>query len=159
MAREAIMVGVVVERRVLKSMWADHAWMPVAVLPGVPAAAPWTVLEKTPDVTRYYAGEAELEFYTSDTATYRDNLATGEPLLWVALTESGSDPGVALKTVTADPAEGEALTEPGADIIETVPMPPEIRARLEAFVAKHHVEREFFKRKRGPTVPERGGHA
>lgn len=159
MAREAMIVGVIVERRRLKSMWADHAWMPVVVLPGAPAAAPWTVIEETADVTRYYAGEAELEFYSSDTTFYRDNLHSGAPLLWVALTASDSYPGVALKTVTADPAEGEALTEPGADIIETVPMPPEIQARLAVFVETHHVERGFFKRKRGPTVPDRGGHA
>jgi hypothetical protein len=154
-----MMVGVIVEHRALKSIWADYAWMPVGVLSGAPAAEPWTVLDESPELTRYYAGEAELEFFSSETAYYRDNLRSEAPRLWVALTESDNPPGIALKTVTADPAEGEALTEPGADIIETVPMPAEIQARLAAFVEAHHVEREFFKRKRGPTVPEPGGHA
>ena len=56
--------------------------------------------------------------------------------------------------MTADPAEGEALTEPGTDVIETVPMPPEIQNRLAAFVEAHHVERPFIKRKRDRANPE-----
>ncbi len=38
-----IPVGVVVERRKAFSPWADFIWRPVAVLEGVPDAAPWTV--------------------------------------------------------------------------------------------------------------------
>jgi hypothetical protein len=50
--------------------------------------------------------------------------------------------------VTADPAEGEALTEAGQDIVETLPMPSGIVQALEAFIVEHHVERPFFKRRR-----------
>ena len=154
MAREASEIGIVVERRQLSGPWGGHAWMPVAALPGVPDVAPWTVLAETPGVTRFYAGPAELEFFSSDTGTYRDNLRSGRPSLWVWLRESDNPPGVTLKGVTADPAEGEALTEPGTDIIETVPMPAEIQERLAGFVAAHHVERPFHKRKRDRADPE-----
>ncbi len=41
-----IPVGVVVERRKAKSQWIDHVWRPVAVLDGVPEAAPWTLLSE-----------------------------------------------------------------------------------------------------------------
>jgi hypothetical protein len=148
MIRETIAIGVIVERRALKSPWADHAWMPAAVLTGAPAATPWTVLYETPEVTRYYAGAFQLEFFASETGMYRDNLQSGRPSLWVSLRPSATPPGVALHLVTADPAEGESLTEPGTDIIEAVPMPPEIQSRLAAFVEAHHVERPFIKRKR-----------
>lgn len=148
MPREAIEVGIVVERRRLKGPWADFAWVPVAVLPGVPATPPWTVLATTEDATRYYAGTRELELFTTDTAMYRDNLATGAPTVWVVLATLDEAPGIALRSVTADPAEGEALTEPGGDIVEQVPMPPEIAEHIAAFVATHHVERPFFKRRR-----------
>ena len=50
--------------------------------------------------------------------------------------------------VTADPAEGEASTEAGNNLVETVPMPDSIAEALEAFIAEHHVERPFFKRQR-----------
>ena len=85
---------------------------------------------------------------------YRDNLRSGRPSLWVSLRPADTPPGVALRLVTADPAEGEALTEPGTDIIEAVPMPPEIQRRLAAFVEAHHVERPFVKRKRDRADPE-----
>ena len=60
----------------------------------------------------------------------------------------------ALLTVTADPAEGEAMTEAGNDLVETVPMPRAIQEAVAAFVSEHHVEREFSKRKRDRADPE-----
>ena len=154
MAREATDVGVIVERRKLKGIWADHAWVPVAVLPGAPETPSWTVLDETPEATRFYAGAAELAFFSSDTGLYRDNLTSGRPSLWVVLAAAEREPGVALQMVTADPAEGEAMTESGNYIVETLPMPAEVEQRLAAFVAAHHVEREFFKRKRDQADPE-----
>jgi hypothetical protein len=139
---------VIVERRALKNPWVDHVWMPVTVLAGAPATAPWTVLHETPEVTRYYAGALQLQLFGSETGMYRDNLRSGRPGLWVSLRPADTPPGIALHIVTADPSEGEALTEPGTDIIETVPMPPEIQQHLAAFVEAHHVERPFVKRKR-----------
>jgi len=154
MPRESMEVGIVVERRRLNNPWVDHAWAPVAVLPGAPATPPWTILDAGPEATRFYAGALTLEFFGSDTSTYRDNLRSGRPSLWVSLRQADSEPGIALQSVTADPAEGEALTEPGTDIVEQVPMPDEIAARLAAFVEAHHVERVFFKRKRDRADPE-----
>lgn len=154
MIRETIEIGVIVERRRLNNPWADHAWMPTAVLAGSPAAAPWTVLDETPDVTRFFAGSFLLEIFETDTGEYRDNILSGRPSLWVALGSSDDPPGVAIRAVTANPAEGEALTEPGTDIIEAVAMPPAIQARLTAFVEAHHVERPFVKRKRDRADPE-----
>jgi hypothetical protein len=154
MVHETIEVGVVVERRTLKSLWVDHAWVPVAVLAGTPAASAWTVLHKSADVTRFYAGAFMLEIFASETAMYRENLRSGRPALWVSLRPAKTPPGITLHLVTADPAEGEALTEAGAAIIEAVAMPPEIQMRLAAFVERHHVERPFVKRKRDRVDPE-----
>jgi hypothetical protein len=158
MAREGIEVGVVVERRKLKSPWAEFSWHPVAILPTAPAAAPWTVLEQSPETIRFYAGSSGLEFFSSDTTGYRENLASGAPQLWVALREIEAPPGISLLRVTADPAEGESLTEPGTDIVEQLPMPPSIVEHLSRFVAMHHVERVFMKRQRDRADPEALAH-
>lgn len=158
MACEAMQVGIVVERRNLASRWANHAWLPVAALPGVPAVRPWTVLAQSGAATRYYAGAFELRFFSSETGSYRENLASGRPCLWIALHESDAHPGIAVHSITADPAEGEAMTEPGSCIVDVVPMPEEIRDRLAAFVATHHVERPFVKRKRDRADPESMAH-
>src|SRR3546814_7167613 len=127
MVRITIDVGVFVERRIVDNPWIDHVWRPDAVLPGAPVAPPWTILHETSRATRYYGGPFRLEFFSTDTASYRENLRSGRPSLWVSLRPSDASPGVALQTVTADPAEGEALTEPGTDIIEALPMHPTIQ--------------------------------
>ncbi len=147
-------VGVVVERRKAKSQWVDHVWRPVAALPGVPDAPPWTALERDDEATRFYAGPAEVGLYRTDTAQYRDNLASGSPGLWVVLRPTGAEPPYQIVAVTADPSEGEAFTESGTDLVEPVPMPEPIRAMIEAFVAEHHVEQAFYKRKQKRADPE-----
>jgi hypothetical protein len=149
-----IPVSVVVERRKATSPWIDHVWRPVAVLAGQPETAPWTQLSADPDATIYFAGNAEIELYRSETTYYRDNLRADAPLLWVALRPNERDPPYDLFMVTANPAEGEALTEPATDLVETVPMPDLVRDTLEAFVAEHHVEQVFHKRKRDRANPE-----
>jgi hypothetical protein len=148
-----IPVGVVVERHKAKSPWLDFLCQPVAVLAGVPAAAPWTVISSEGDVTTLYAGEAVIELYRTETANYRDNLASGTPLLWVVLRPATGKVGFDLLMVTADPAEGEALTGAGSDLVETVPMPAPIGEIVASFIAEHHVERSFFKRQRDRSTP------
>ena len=149
-----ITVGVVVERRKAQSSWIDFTWRPVTVLPGAPAAAPWTQLSADGDVATFYAGATEVALYRTDTAHYRDNLAAGSPALWVALRPTGIEPPFDLVAVTADPAEGEGFTQNGDHLVEPVPMPEPVRAIVEAFVAEHHVEQPFVKRKRDRANPE-----
>ncbi len=146
MITTSLTVGVVLERRRARSPWVDVLWVPVAVLPGAPELAPFAPLGASATGERFYAGSATLELHRTDTATYRDNLFGAAPLLWVALRPSGDR--VAVVGVTADPAEGESWTEAGSDIVDTVAMPAEIETLLAAFVAEHHVERAFVKRRR-----------
>jgi len=147
-------VGVVMERRKAKSQWIDFVWRPVSVLPGVPDTPPWTQLESRDEITLFYAGSAEIGLYRSDTPQYRDNLATGTPGLWIVARPTGGEPPFAIVTVTANPSEGEAFTESGNDLVEQVAMPESVREMLEAFVAEHHVEQPFYKRKRQRADPE-----
>jgi hypothetical protein len=72
----------------------------------------------------------------------------------VVLRETGAEPPYTVFLVTADPAEGEGMTAAGNDIVDAVPMPPSIREQVEAFVAEHHVEQQFFKRKRDRADPQ-----
>lgn len=155
MAEESIAVGVIVEKRKAASAWIDHTWSPVAVLPGLPEAASMTLIETLPDGERYYLGAARVTLASVDTANYRDNMMSGAPKLWVAMREDHPEAGLVLVAVTADPAEGEAHTETGTNIVDTVPMVPEIAHFVAQFVDTHHVEREFFKRKRDRADPNR----
>jgi hypothetical protein len=149
-----IPVGVVVERRKATSPWADVIWRPVALLGGLPDADAGTPLVTDGETATFYAGEAEIELYRSEADNYRRNLASGLPVVWVALNETGGEPPYVVAAVTADPAEGEGLTEPGQGIIEALAMPEPVRHAIAAFVAEYHVERVFEKRTRDRADPE-----
>lgn len=154
MARQGLTVGLIVECRKTIGPWSDYAWAPVQVFATPPDTPPWTRLSSTADAVQYYAGEAELELHSSDTAQYCENFATDNPLLWVVLRGQGADPPIEIVGVTANPSEGESMTETGTNIVETVPMPPEIAAQMAAFVMEHHVERPFIKRQRDRSEPQ-----
>jgi hypothetical protein len=149
-----IPVGVVVERRKAVSEWADLLWRPVAVLAGMPDAAPWTALAADADAVTYYAGPAEIALYRSETESYRRNLASDVPVVWVALHATGTEPPYTIGGVTADPAEGEGWTEPGGAIVEAVMMPQPVREEVEAFVARCPGRPGFVKRLRDRADPE-----
>lgn len=160
-----IPVGIVVERRKADSPWADFVWRAVAVLPDEPVTKPWTVLREEDGKTLFYASSATVDLYPSETTRYRDNLASGSPSIWIVLSPSEGAWPYSVAAATADPAEGEASTEAGANLVEAVPMPAVLRETIEGFIAEHHIEREFFKRKRQQADPEvlarrqnEGGH-
>jgi hypothetical protein len=149
-----IPVGVVVERRKSESPWVDFVWRGTGVLPDEPEMTPWTVIREQEGLTLFYAGSATVDLYRSESARYRDNLASGAPSVWIVLTPSEGAWPYAVSAVTADPAEGEAFTEAGANLVEAAPMPELLHEAIENFIAEHHVETEFVKRERRPADPE-----
>lgn len=151
---QTIAVGVVVERSKSASQWNDFLWRPLSVLTGAPATPPWSKLSDDGERATFFAGTATIELHRTETTNYRANLMNEEPLLWVVLRPSEAEMPFHLLTVTADPAEGEAMTEAGNDLVETVPMPNAIQEVVADFIAEHHVERAFTKRKRDRVDPE-----
>ena len=143
-----IPVGVVAERHKAKSRWADFLWQPVSVFAGIALAAPWTPLQAEAEPTLFFAGDAMIELHRTETTNYRDNLASAAPTLWVVMRPAASDPPYELVAVTADPAEGEAFTDAGNNLVAAVPMPSDIAEIISRFIAGHHVERPFVKRQR-----------
>ena len=152
-ALATIVVGVVVERRKARSPWLDFLWRPVSVLVGTPSAVPWTRIGEEGNATIFYAGEAAIELHRTETTNYRDNLASGAPALWVALCPVASERPYDVLAETADPAEGEALTDAGSNLVEAVSMPPDVVEAVIQFIAQHHVERTFIKRQRERQAP------
>ena len=150
-----IAVGIVVDRSKGAGPWTAYLWRTAAVLTGAPETPPWTVLSHDNDRTTFYAGAGEIELYRTETGNYRDNLAADPPLIWIALPSAEeADPPFGPPAVTVDPAEGEAWAGAPELLVDAVPMPDLIRDRVAAFVAQHHVEQEFSKRKRNRADPE-----
>lgn len=149
-----IPVGVLVERSKSVTQWAEFYWRAVGVLAGQPETPAWTKLNDDGERATFYAGTAAIELYRTETTYYRANLESGAPALWVALRAADGDPPFTVAVVTADPAEGESLTETATDVIEQVPMPESIQQAVAAFIAEHPVEQPFVKRKRDRADPE-----
>lgn len=154
MVQHEIMLGLVIERLEPSSPWGGHIWLPIQVLEGVPDARPWTEIGRGPDRVRYYAGAFVVTLYSTETAFYRDNLMASSPKLWVGMRPDGSEPPIEIVGVTADPTEGEGMTQTGTSVVEVIEMPDWIAAQVAAFVDAHHVEREFIKRKRDKRPPD-----
>jgi len=147
-------VGVVVERRRTGNPWQPERWRAVALLPGRPDVAPWTVLESGEGWARCYAGAADIALFASDTDNYRHNLDGPRPAAFVILRRDGGEPGLRLLGVTVDPGEIDAHSDAGDDLIEALPLPPDLAAWMRAFVEHHHVDRPFHKRTRDRADPE-----
>jgi hypothetical protein len=150
----SISVGVVLERSKTEGRWSDVVWKAAGILTGVPGTPAWTKLSGDDERATFYAGVADIELHRAETTNYRANLATGAPLLWVALRPTHDEPPFDLAVVTADPSEAEAMAAIGDALVDSIAMPEEIRDAVDAFVAEHHVERAFVKRKRDRADPE-----
>ncbi len=155
---EEMRVGVVVEREQLQGPWAGKRWRVVAIEPARGAPEPWTLLAEGEGWQRFHAGTLRLELFRSDTAAYRDNLAAPRPTLWVTLRPGSGPHGVELHGASVDPAEVEASSDAGDDLIEAAPLPQAVAVWMAAFVARHHVERAFWKRSRDRADPEALAH-
>ena len=86
---------------------------------------------------------------------YRDNLASGAPALWVVLRPTGVEPPYRARRASP-PIRPKAKASPRPATIWSSRCRCRSRSatRSTAFVAEHHVEQPFFKRKRDRADPE-----
>jgi hypothetical protein len=150
MPQTYLRLAVLARSRAPVSRWAERGFVPLSVAMAPPEAAPGSRLGSAGEDETWYAGEHDLLLHSGDTGHYRDNLGTGRPVLWVALRRGG----LGIVAVTADPYEGEALAGDDGLAVGVVAMPAPVAAVLAGFVALHHVEQVFEKRKRKRADPE-----
>jgi len=150
-------IGVVVRRAPGATRWAKWAWRVVAVLPGA-GPADWKELRREGDAVEFHAGTVEIELHRTDTEAYLVALSNDPPTVYVVMRES-EDPDATrdmeLVSVLASPYEAQDHTDTGEEIVEAVPMPPGLVAWVREFVARHHVDERFIKRKRDKVRVDR----
>lgn len=151
---ETFKVGVLARSHPPVNQWATRVLRPVGVLALVPQTAPGTLLREEDGVETWYLGASDLTLHSGDTGHHRDNLTSQRPSIWVALSGADKPEAVRVHLVTADPYEGGGFADDTALIVEAVPMPDLLRSRIQDFVATHHVEEVFHKRKRQPVDPD-----
>lgn len=157
MAYETFEVGVVAEESPPVNRWAAMTYTPVALVLGAPQTAPWTPLGDGVRGRRFFAGVAAVEMFSGETGFLRDNLLSGDPRVWIVLRKRDGEPPCELVLVTVDPTVGEAAQNNPDDIVATLSMPPDVQALVEDFVARRHVERPFYKRRRDEYEEDGGG--
>ena len=150
-------LGIVVERRHVDNLWIDHNWRSVAVIPGAPALSPldaWTPMGSGEGWARFHAGTLTLELFPKETEGYRLNLSQDPPRLFIVLRneEKGRcDHEVLPFLVTACPYEAQDYLDSGEEQVDAVPMPEAVIAIVQDYVARHHADQPFHKRKRKPA--------
>lgn len=153
---QSIPVGVVVRRSPGVTRWAKWAWRAVGVLPGA-GPANWKELRRDGEVVEFHAATRPLELYVSDTEAYVHELQSRSPSIYVVLSPDDSRPGIPWKVslVTASPYEAQDYSDSDEVMVEKIAMPDGMHAWIAAFVAQHHEEEAFVKRKRRKTDVDR----
>lgn len=165
-----VVVGVEMERRPARSRWQAHVWRAVALHPGGLDLPEWAPMGGAPGGgaegeakgeardeaggERFYAGTAEIALHPGDTQVYKDNVEAPRPSVYVVLRRAPTPSGLRLYRVTVDPSEAHAHVDVGDDLVEALPMPGPLRGWIGLFVARHHVERPRWKRRRDRVAPD-----
>ena len=149
-------VGVVIRRQPGVTRWAKWIWRPVAVLPGA-GPADWHEMRRDGEAVEYHAATVTLEVHRALVEGYRVSLSNDPPSVWVILRPCAGPQPVEVHAVTASAHEAQDHLDTGDDIVEPVPMPPQLIAWLSEFVARHLHEEPFVKRARREwTEPKTG---
>lgn len=144
-------VGVVIAREEIDSPWQDYTWRPVSIIPGAPQFTPWKELMRGEGWVHYHAATLPLELHRKETQAYKENLESGEPSLYVVLSEDDdaeSSHPFEVHLVTASPFEAQDYLDSGEEVVEPVAMSNTLISWVRAFVETHHVEEKFRKRRR-----------
>ena len=184
---ETMSLGVVIERRDSNHRWQTHSWRAIGVIANAPPIERPRLLRKGDDWAQYHATTLDIALHRTDTEGYKHNVTNETiPKVYIVLRSNDEDDDDnALETedgeamprpffVTACPFEASVYLDATGDgeAVETVPMPENVVAWVDAFIAKHHVDVPFVKKKkkrwfqlqeeshaqmRGPGGGRRGG--
>jgi len=144
-----IQIGVIVSRRQPSNAWSDPVWRARGVMLDIPAGPEWRELARGEGATQYLTTRAQLELFRKETEAYIANIESNDPALFVVLRESETDDApVEVHLVTASPFEAQDYMDSSEETVDRVAMPEAVVEMVEAFIAQHHVEEKFRKRKR-----------
>lgn len=147
-------MGVVLERREIDNPWQSHSWRAVGVMPGAaPVKAP-RLLDEGPGWLRYHLATLPVALHRRETEGYKRNLANEVPVVYIVLRFDEDDDGEyetpRADLVTVCPYEAQDYLDGGAvgESVESVPMPDGVKAWVQDYIERHHVDEVFVKRKR-----------
>ena len=133
-----IPVGVIIARETAAHTWDDVRWRPVDILLDAPFAE-WREVRRGQGFVHYHAATLPLELDCRQVTAYRVNLANGVPSVYVGIQQhpaGGTEMPILVRSVSASPFEAQGYRS-GYQMVERVPMPAQLVARVESFIADH----------------------
>lgn len=140
-------LGIVIRRMPGVTRWVRHVWKATAVLPGA-AEASWKELRREGETVEFHAGTVPLQLFRGETEAYLQELTAREPAIYVILRQTTGETPLDIVLATASPYEAQDYADSGEELVEKVPMPEGLIAWVHDFVARHHEEEVFVKRRR-----------
>lgn len=137
-------VGIILRRSPGVTRWVSQVWTFTGIIAHAPPAT-WKLLREEGDVAEFHAATLTVQMHRRDTDSLIQNLTSVQPSIWVALRGAGR-PEPAL--VTVSPFEASFHDVDSEDRIEKVAMPAGMVEWVETFVALHHEDDPFVKRRR-----------
>jgi hypothetical protein len=136
-------VAVVIERVPLANRWASEQWRVATVERDDSEPAPPVKLSDDATGTRWRFVGHSIELHRSESEGYFLNITAPEPKIFVMWRMIDSEdqtvggPGARPHLVTVSYNEAARLLD-GGERIDVVPLPPEILAWMQPFVAEHY---------------------
>jgi hypothetical protein len=145
MPAPSLPVAVIMERRVLANRWQAERWAPLSIVPDTDAGEPRLLLEDSERVQWLHPGFA-IELHRDEADGYYLNLTTETPYVFVnwRMVDDLAVP----KIVTVSYHEAARMMD-GGELVDGVPLPPELLGWIDEFVRAHYRPEE----KKGKIKP------
>ncbi len=145
MSAPSLPVAVIMERRVLDNRWQAERWAPLAIVPDTDAGEPRLLLEDSERAQWLHPGFA-IELHRDEADGYYLNLTTETPYVFVnwRMVDDLAVP----KIVTVSYHEAARMMD-GGELVDGVPLPPELLGWIDEFVRAHYRPEE----KKGKIKP------
>lgn len=146
---ERLRVGVVLERRHIAHPWQEYAWR-AAVVPGAADIVAPFLLQQGDGWARYHAATLDIELFPRETEGYRYNLSQAQPAVYVLWRHENEDSERQPEVfhVTVCPYEAQDYLDTGDVVVEAVALPDLVAHWMRSYIARHHVDEPFEKRRR-----------
>jgi len=135
MEKPKFAIGVVMQRRVIQSRWADHVWEPWGVLPGFEEGGSARILVDEAGVRQWLHPGHKLVLHRDECEGYYLNVCTEHPKVFVLWRMDEAEATPVEVTVSTEEA-GRWLD--GGHFVDSVAMPAEIYAWVGDYVERNY---------------------
>jgi hypothetical protein len=147
---ERLRVGVLLERQHIAHPWQEYAWHAAGIVPGAAEIAAPRLVQQDEGWARYHIATLDIELFPRETEGYRYNLSQQRPVVYVLWRHADEDIGQQPEVfhVTVCPYEAQDYLDGGDVMVEGVPIPDVVAHWMQGYIARHHVDAPFEKRRR-----------